>query len=197
MPGGSVSEQDAAFAQLIRRAQDGDARALEQLMILSQRRVAATTWRMLGNEEDARDAAQEVFLKAFKYLRGFDRERDFSTWLHRITVNVCRDMMRRRARRAEQFTGEAGRGAEQLLSPEDVEEGAIRAQEKALVARALSALTDRERAAVVLRDLEGLTAEEAARVLGSSAGTVRSQLSSARAKMKAYCEGFIRRKGRG
>ena len=198
LPGGSASEQDAAFVRLIGRAQEGDRQALEQLMILSQRRVASAAWRLLGNEEDARDAAQEVFLKAFKYLRSFDRERDFSAWLYRITVNVCRDMMRARARRAERFgAAEAEGGAGRLVSPEDLEADAIRAQERAFVARALDTLTDRERAAVVLRDLEGLSAEEVARILGSSAGTVRSHLSSARAKIRAYCERIIRRKGRG
>lgn len=201
LPYEPASEDEAAFVQLIRRAQEGDARALDELMILSQGRVAATAWRMLGSEEDARDATQEVFLKAFKYLGSFKQERDFFAWLYGITVNVCRDMMRQRMRRADRFgplEAEGGAGAmEELVGPDDVEEAAIRAQERALVARALSRLTDKERAAIVLRDMEGFSAEEVARITGSSAGTVRSRLSSARAKIKTYCDRFLRQRRRG
>ncbi|MET0625045.1 MAG: sigma-70 family RNA polymerase sigma factor [Pyrinomonadaceae bacterium] len=195
------SEEQAAFVQLIGRARDGDARALDELMILSQGRVAATAWRMLGNEEDARDATQEVFLKAFKYLGSFKQERDFFAWLYGITVNVCRDLLRQRMRRADRFgplEGDEGAGGlEAIAGPDDVEEAAIRAQERALVARALSRLTDRERAVIVLRDMEGLSAEEVSRITGSSAGTVRSQISSARAKIKTYCDRFVRQRRRG
>lgn len=201
LPYEPASEDEAAFVQLIRRARDGDARALDELMSLSQGRVAATAWRMLGSEEDARDATQEVFLKAFKYLGSFKQERDFFAWLYGITVNVCRDMMRQRMRRADRFgplEAEGGAGPlEEMAGPDDVEEAAIRAQERALVARALSRLTDRERAAIVLRDMEGFSAEEVARITGSSAGTVRSQLSSARAKIKTYCDRFLRQRRRG
>ena len=74
----------------------GEAAAFEQVMVCTQHNVAATAWRLLGNREDARDAAQEVFLRAFKYLKAYRPEQDFHGWLYRITVNVCRDMLRGR-----------------------------------------------------------------------------------------------------
>lgn len=196
-----AAEQQAAFVQLIDRAQKGDASALDQIMILSQRRVASTAWRLLGNEEDARDATQEVFLKAFKYLSSFDRERDFYGWLYGITVNVCHDHMRKRKQRADHFSSletarEEGRLEEIASTDDDAGEVVMREQQKALIGRALAKLTDKERAVVVLRDLEGVPAREVARMLNASEGTIRAYSSSGRAKIKTYCDRFIQRKRR-
>ncbi len=182
------------FAPLIERARGGDAAAFDQLMVLSERRVVLTAWRLLGHEEDARDAAQEVFLRAYKYLGRFKQEHDFQAWLYRITINVCRDIARKRGSRAGQFTSleaEGGAIAAALASTDDTEERAILAQQRALVARALALLPEKERAALVLRDLEGHSTEEVARILGSRPATVRSQVCSARAKIKLFCLRFL------
>ena len=72
-------------------------RALNHLL---QRRVISTAWRMLGNEEDARDAAQEVFFRTYKYLSKYKAEQDFYGWLYRIIVNACHDIARKRTRSA-------------------------------------------------------------------------------------------------
>ena len=181
---------------IIERAKAGDAAAFEHLLVCHQRKVVATAWRMLGNEEDARDAAQEAFLKAFKYLKSYKPDQDFAGWLYRITVNACRDIARKRGS-AEQFTSfeseqELGRFA-MLSSNENVEAAAIAAQERAMIEEALRTLTEKERAAIVLRDLEGLTTEEVAGVLGSSPTTVRSQISSARVKIKKFRDRYLQR----
>src|ERR1051325_4887253 len=94
--------EDATLAPIIERARVGDSTAFEQVIEHCQRKVISTAWRMLGNKEDARDAAQEVFLRAYKYLGGFNPEQDFSGWLYRITVNVCHDLARKRGR-VDQF----------------------------------------------------------------------------------------------
>lgn len=197
---GTAPEQSAAFVQLLARAQRGDTLALDQIMILSQRRVASTAWRMLGNEEDARDATQEVFLKAFKYLSSFDPQRDFFGWLYGITINVCHDHMRKRRQRADHFSSiETARDEgmlEELVSQDNAGDAVMRAQQKELVGRALAKLTDKERAVIVLRDLEGVEAKEVARLLNASEGTIRAYSSSGRAKIKAYCDRFIQRKRR-
>jgi RNA polymerase sigma-70 factor (ECF subfamily) len=195
----AAPEQQAAFVQLLERAQQGDPLALDQIMILSQRRVASTAWRLLGNEEDARDATQEVFLKAFKYLDSFDRERDFYGWLYGITVNVCNDHLRKRRQRADHFSSletarEEGRLEELASADDDAGEAVMREQQKALIGRALAKLTDKERAVIVLRDLEGVPAKEVARMLNASEGTVRAYSSSGRAKIKTYCDRFMQRK---
>src|SRR5215208_6496187 len=116
-PDSRVSEwKEPHLASLVERARAGDASAFEQIMLSTERRVVATAWRILGDREDARDAAQEVFLRAYKYLGTFKEDQNFSGWLYRITVNVCRDIARKRS----------GGGRERFISYEaDLEEGIL------------------------------------------------------------------------
>jgi len=190
----------SSLAPVIERAKAGDTVAFEQIIDCYQRKVLSTAWRILGNREDAHDAAQEVFLRVFKYLGGFRSDQDFAGWLYRIIVNVCRDQLRKRGSR-DQFTSfeaEQNLGRfEAVASGEDMEAALIRSQQQALIAQALGTLSKKERAAIVLRDLEGLTTEEVARVLGSSQTTVRSQISSARAKIKQFRDRALNRTRRG
>lgn len=198
--GDASANAGSSLAPVIERAKTGDARAFEQLIEHYQRRVITIAWRMLGNKEDALDAAQETFLRIYKYLRAYRPDQDFSAWLYRIVVNVCRDQAKRRKHheRFASFEVERDLGnLEALASEEDVEAAAIRAQEQAMISRALSTLSKKERAAIVLRDLEGLSSEEVARVLGSSQTTVRSQICSARAKIKQYRERMMNQTRRG
>ena len=192
-----TDERAESLAILIDRARAGDRQAFDRIMIRHQRLVVSTAWRMLGNQEDARDAAQESFLRVYKYLKNFKRGEDFAGWLYRITVNVCRDFARKRGR-ASQFVSfeqerEEGNLAT-LSSGENVEEGAILSQERSIIERAIGTLTKKEKAAIVLRDLEGLSTEEVADILGSSQGTVRSQISSARTKIKRFRDELLKRK---
>jgi len=195
------------FALLVARARTGDATAFERIMLETERKVVSTAWRMLGNREDARDAAQEVYLRVYKYLDRFKPEQDFQAWLYRITINVCRDAARKRVATQghagfinTQQGGDDERAAPpsaEAVSPDaDAEEHAIRAQQRAFLLSALDTLPEKERAALVLRDLEGLTTEEVARVLRSRPVTVRSQISSARAKLKIHCERLLGKGGR-
>jgi RNA polymerase sigma-70 factor (ECF subfamily) len=193
----------AQFALLVARARSGDAAAFERIMLETERKVVGVAWRMLGDREDARDAAQEVFLRVYKYLDRYDPGQDFHGWLYRITINVCRDAARKRGSRpgGAQFSPHHDGADERPPAPEaasgeaNAEENAIRAQQRALLLSALRTLPEKERAALVLRDLEGLTTEEVARVLRSRPVTVRSQISSARAKLKLHCERLLRREG--
>jgi len=196
----SAKAAASPLAPVIARAKAGDAAAFEQLVECYQRKVLSTAWRILGNQEDARDAAQEAFLRVYKYLGGFRADQDFAGWLYRIVINVCNDHNRKRGRR-DRFTSfetEEERGnIKALYTSEDLEAAAILSQQQAMIAEALGSLSKKERAAIVLRDLEGLTTEEVARVLGSSQATVRSQISSARAKIKQYRDRVFSRTRRG
>ena len=196
LPDSSAKAAVSSLGPVIARAKAGDIAAFEQIIELYQRKVLATSWRMLGDQEDARDAAQEVFLRVYKYLAGFRMDKDFGAWLYRITINVCRDQLRKRGHR-DQFTSfemeqELG-NFEGRSSGEDVEAAAIQSQQRAMVMQALATLSKKERAAIILRDLEGLSTEEVARVLGSSQTTVRSQISTARAKIKEYRDRVLSR----
>ena len=188
------------LAALVARARAGDATAFEELMSATERKVVATAWRFLGEREDARDAAQEVYLRAYKYLGRFRAGEDFGAWLYQITVNVCRDAARRRgltgaggAPLARVEFGDALASFENATTESVAERDTLVSQQRALLRRALATLPEKERAALVLRDMEGHSTEEVARLLNSRPVTVRSQVSSARTKLKAYCERLLRK----
>jgi RNA polymerase sigma-70 factor (ECF subfamily) len=184
----------AATARLIIRAKAGDTTAFDQIIISHQRKIVSLAWRMLGNQEDARDAAQETFLRVYKSFGRFDPAQDFNGWLYRIAVNVCRDLARKRRSNHFSLEAEVESGAiAEPMSPHNTESAALLAQEHAILRRALATLPEKERAAIVLRDLEGLDTEEVAKILGSSPTTVRSQISAARVKIKAFRDKFLKR----
>ena len=185
---------DSAVGSLIARAQKGDLVAFDQLIVAHQQRVVGIAWRMLGNQDDALDAAQDTFLRVYKFIGKFDPTQDFSGWLYRIAVNVCHDIARKRGRGNPVSLDaeiEAGRFVEP--SPHNTESSAMFAQEGRIIARALKTLSEKERAAIVLRDMEGLTTEEVAQILGSTPTTVRSQVSSARAKIKSFRDRWLKK----
>ena len=184
---------DALYSELAKRARDGDLAAFDELMTLTERRVVSIAWRMLGDREAARDAAQEVFLRVYRSLGRYRSGEPFMAWVYRITVNVCHDARRKRRRNAERYTP-----LDDVDPPAHaacLDEHVLELQRRALVARALDALSEREREAFVLRDLEGLSTDEVARLLGTRPVTVRSQASMARAKIKAYCSRVVGRAG--
>lgn len=190
----AIDSRDDVLEQAIVRARRGDLDAFDVIIRRSEGRVVSLAWRMLGNEEDARDAAQEVFLRVFRYLGSFRAGESFPAWLYRIAINTCRDARRGRNTRADRFGALADSNDMALDVPDTgelPEEAVLRNQRRALIARALAALADREREAFVLRDLEGLTTDEVAEVLGMRAVTVRSYVSTARAKVRRYCAAAI------
>lgn len=184
------------LAALIDRAVSGDTAAFEQIMIHSEQRVMAMTWRMLGNEADARDASQEVFLRVYRYLGRFRRDQDFFAWLYGITVNVCRDFLKKRQTHDSRFEpldeDEEHPAFNRADEQADAEHVVIQTQQRELIGRAIATLPFKERASIVLRDVEGFSTEEVARIMKSSATTVRSQVSSARKKIRIYCQQYLR-----
>jgi RNA polymerase sigma-70 factor (ECF subfamily) len=159
-------------------------------VIRHERRVLLLAWRLLGNLADAQDAAQEVFLRAFRYLHRFDRRRPFEPWIVRMTVNVCRDAGGRRQRSGAVFSDTPFSNSEPArpaLTGNPLAE-LVSAEQRQLARHALAHLPEKERTAVVLRDIEGLSTAEVAELLGSSEPTVRAQISRARVKMKKAIE---------
>jgi RNA polymerase sigma-70 factor (ECF subfamily) len=187
----TAGSAEDSLRPLVERAQAGDLDAFDRLVEGCQRRVVATAWRLLGNQDDALDAAQDVFFRLHRYLRSFKTDQDFHAWLYRLTVNACHDARRKRSNHLS-LDHEKERGAlEALRSDDDVEATASLRQDEALILKALDTLSEKERAALVLRDIEGLETEDVARALGSSPTTVRSQISTARAKLRQFRERFL------
>jgi len=185
-----------SLARLIERAAAGDMLAFEEIMKHSEKRVMRMTWQMLGNEADARDAAQEVFLRVYKYLGRFRQDQPFFAWVYQITLNVCRDIAKKRRQYDTQFTSLENGGNDVSDDQADAEKTLIRQQERELIMKAIATLPERERAAILLRDLEGLSTDEVAHIMGSTPTTVRSQISSARQKIRVYCGRYLKREER-
>jgi RNA polymerase sigma-70 factor (ECF subfamily) len=179
----STAREDVeATSKLIARAITGDRVAFEEIVLLHERRVLTLALRLLGTSEDAQDAAQEVFLRAFKYLRRFDTGKPLEPWLVSMTVNVCRGSGRKRSKSRLMFIQ---REDVHKVDPGNNPYMQLRAEEqKQVVHEALACLAEKERTALVLRDLEGFTTAEVAGILGSAEATVRSQISVARLKMR-------------
>jgi RNA polymerase sigma-70 factor, ECF subfamily len=176
-------------ARSIAAAKAGDLRAFESLMRQHERMVLVTALRLLGNIEDAKDASQEVFLRLYRNLGKVEAATNCAGWLYRVTVNVCYDVGRKRVASVpvEDLQELKAEGE----NPQEVLTGAER---RRVLEMSLRRLPPKERAALVLRDLEGLSTEEVARALGASEATVRSHVSKARVKMRDFVERYFRRR---
>jgi RNA polymerase sigma-70 factor (ECF subfamily) len=168
---------------LLQRAVTGDVSAFEQIILRHERRVLSIAWRLLGRIEDAQDAAQEVFLRVFRYLHRFDTRKSFEPWLVRMTVNVCRDLGSKRLRQPA-----VELKPDQLRATGDPHSELNAEEQRHMLHTALSELPEKERSAIVLRDIEGFSTADVAEILGSSEATVRVQISSARIKIKKAVE---------
>ena len=194
-----IPEKDQPFESLdieslVRRCVAGDSAAFEQIVMRNERRVLNLAWRLLGNKDDAQDAAQEAFLRAFKYVHRFNTRKRIEPWLMRLTVNVCHDLGRKRQqlRMGTQIAEDMPHTPHSAVTGDPHSELAL-TQRKKMLRAALAELPEKERTALVLRDIEGLSTKEVADILGSSESTVRSQISTGRVKLKRV----IDRKNRG
>jgi RNA polymerase sigma-70 factor (ECF subfamily) len=165
----------------VRAAQRGDTAAFAWLVRRHQRRAVAVAIGLLHDREDARDACQEAFLRAYRALASFDGQAQFNTWLHRILVNLCIDRLRRPAHGLVALDD-----VDDLLASED--DPARRAEDAELGGRlgvALRQLSDSHRTTLVLRELQGFSYQEIADAMRCSIGTVMSRLFHARRRMQA------------
>lgn len=159
----------------------------EQFVQTHLKRIYLLIYRLVGNAADAQDLTQEAFIKALQRQEQLRDAEKAAHWLSRIATNTALDHLRRRGRRAESNLD--GLAAPMpALDEESPEDRLLRAERAALLEEGLSRLTPRERAALVLRDLEGLPAEEVARRLQCGKATVRSHIANARIKFRRFWE---------
>jgi RNA polymerase sigma-70 factor, ECF subfamily len=176
-------------AQTLAAARSGDLAAFERLIRQYERLVLVTAMRMLGNLEDAQDVSQEVFLRFYRHLGRVESNAAITSWLYRVTVNVCHDLRRKRPAAAPIEDAEFAPAAEG-----DPQQAVMQMERRKALELGLRHLSEKERTAIVLRDLEGLPTEEVARALGSSQATVRSQIAKGRIKMRGFLERYFRRR---
>jgi RNA polymerase sigma-70 factor (ECF subfamily) len=180
---------------LVERLRRGDGTAFEELLRTHGARLLAVARRLLGNEEDARDAVQDAFLSAFRSIDRFDGQATLGTWLHRIAVNAALTKLRSRRRHPEKPIDELlptfQEDGHQVRPPRewpDPSAALQRHETRESVRRHIAELPEDYRAVLLLRDIEGLDTEETARMLGLNAGAVKTRLHRARQALRTLLE---------
>ncbi len=179
--------------ELVKLAQGGDMEAFDELVRAFQVKIYNLALRMLNNEADASDLTQEIFIRMYRSIAGFQWKSGFSTWLFALAVNTCRSGIRKIGRVSAMEVGrldqeiptEDGAVRHDPVDSGDHPDRIMERKELALkVKEIISRLDDEFRTVVILRDIEGMAYEEMAQVLECSVGTVKSRLARARMKLK-------------
>ncbi|HMP82558.1 MAG TPA: sigma-70 family RNA polymerase sigma factor [Verrucomicrobiota bacterium] len=184
--------------RLVRRAQQGDLGAYDELVRQHQERIYATIYHMTSNHEDANDLAQEAFVKAFHSLKSFKGGSSFYTWLYRIAVNKTINFLKQRNRRTHMSLNDLDFNAENdpdlvaLVSDNTPRRDAALTELQEKLNAAMMKLSEPHRLAVVLHDVQGLSHDEIAKVMDCNIGTVRSRLFYARQQLQAYMSEYLK-----
>ena len=164
--------------ELVARSVGGDLDSFNQLVRRWERPIYALAYRVIGREEEARDVCQEAFLRAFRSLGGFKGHAKFSSWLYRITLNLCRDWIRRE-RRAPFVPTPEGVDLVELAGEqgaESIEDVVTRNDLGRRVGRAMKKLPEEQRTAIILKEYQGLTFQEIADLLNCPVSTIKTRL---------------------
>ncbi|HYP68905.1 MAG TPA: RNA polymerase sigma factor RpoE [Thiobacillaceae bacterium] len=172
--------------QLVERAQKGDKRAFELLVMKYERKLGRLLSRMVRDAAEIDDITQESFIKAYRALPQFRGESAFYTWLYRIAVNTAKNYLMAKGKREvanSDMVDEDGEGMEDVLMPHDIATPDAELQTKQIakaVNETVDALPEELRTAITLREIEGLSYEEIAQMMDCPIGTVRSRIFRAR-----------------
>ncbi len=190
----SLSDED-----LMARVAEDDERAFTELVGRFRARVSNLISRVLNDRESSDDLAQEVFVRVFVHRRNYRTGSKFSTWVFTIAANLAKNEIRRRVRRRNWFSLDAltevfSDSIIQLADPTEGREQVLeREQLQGAVGQAIATVPEKYRLALVLRDIEGLSYEEIAEVLGVPGGTVRSRINRARSMLKRKLQPLLRK----
>ncbi|MCD8391374.1 MAG: sigma-70 family RNA polymerase sigma factor [Firmicutes bacterium] len=174
---------------VIKRCKNGDRQAFNEIFTQYQTQVVNMSYSLLSNREDALDAAQEVFVRVYRGIGGFKEKSSFSTWLYRITTNVCSDFLRKRQRSINALSISVNADEDDRdtdipdNSPTPEEHAELNERQKALYA-ALGELKEEYRIVITLFDIEGLSYEEISQITKAPIGTIKSRLNRARSALK-------------
>jgi len=191
--------------QLVRRAKRGDEKAFRTLMERYRRKVYSIAYGMVHNPEAAYDICQEVFIKVYRYLGSFQGSSSFYTWLYRISVNLSIDWLRKQGRvDLVDFDDSLARrepdGAEAMVVPKVQDSDPLKAlgrkELREQIARAFESLSEKHRAVLLLREVEGLSYDEIARALKIHKGTVMSRLHHARRNLQRSLRTYVQSGGK-
>ncbi len=199
-PAGARPEARVDDRLLVEQARRGNQRAFQGLVERYQRKVYALALGLLRDPDEARDTAQEAFLKVHQHLDGFQGSASFYTWIYRITVNLCIDQLRKAGRggkvefdEAAQFQ-EVGSPADELAPRRlgfDPHRALSDKELRQRIQEALGTLSEQHRAVLLLREVDGLSYKEMADILGCAEGTIMSRLFHARKRMQELLHGYV------
>lgn len=176
-------DRDDEVETLVRRSQAGDHDAFAKLFRIHRESAARIVFRLIGPSSDADDVIQEVFLQVHRSLADFRGEAKFSTWLHRVTVNVVR-MVQRAARSRPVFSGEGYPGDQPDMQPAP-DQGLARRERIEAFRRILDRLSDKKRVVFVLHEIEGIPPAEIAQIVDAPLATIRTRLFNARRELES------------
>lgn len=177
-------------SKLIEKSIQGDIESFEKLVTQYNRYIYNIAYRMMGNEEDAKDMSQEALIKAYKGIAKFKQESNFSTWLYRIVINVCKDELRKRSLSTVSMDEPIG---EMSQIKDVIEDGSVsvnpvivyeQLELRKEIENALNKLTDEGKSVIILKDILGYSYQEIGEILQVPIGTVRSRLSRGRMALK-------------
>lgn len=175
---------------LLERSKAGDVAAFETLIEAYQKKIFNLAFRMIGNYDDAGDLAQEALIRVYKSIAGFKEQSSFSTWVYRITTNVCLDEIRKRKNKKvlsldEEIQVEDGEMQRQIESDDPLPDEVFEREElRQIINKAIETLPEEQRTVIMLRDLQGLSYDEIADILDCPGGTVKSRINRARQALK-------------
>lgn len=188
-----MATPDADDHELVAAAQAGDRRAFRELYQRYERKVYAVAYGFLRSQEDALDVVQEAFIKVHRYLPNFEGQSSFYTWLYRIVANLCIDHMRRSGRKKDvEFDDKLRHDGGEESATDMVPISALGDPAEAVrnkeilkaVEQSLHRLSDKHRAVIVMRELQGLSYADMAKAMNCSKGTIMSRLFHARRNMQ-------------
>lgn len=183
---------------LVRRAQNNDVSAYDELVRRYQERIYATVYHMTSNHEDANDLVQETFIKAFRALKSFKGDSSFYTWVYRIAVNKTINFLKQRRNRVQMSLNDMDFNAEHdpdmvaLVSERTPRRDLNLSELQEKLNTAMQKLSEHHRMVVTLHDIQGLSHEEIGKIMDCNVGTVRSRLFYARQQLQAYLSDYLK-----
>ena len=184
----------------IREFLDGEVKGFDKLVLHHKDKVFNLCYRMLGDYDEANDGAQETFVKVYRSLKDFRFEASFSTWLCTIAANTCRNRLKSLEYRTRKkmvridpaATSESGQTSVELEDPApSALDRLTRQEQEVALQKAIDTLAEDHKTVVILRDVEGLSYEEIAKITGYTLGTVKSKLARARQRLCEQLKGVI------
>ena len=180
-----VGQNNSVDKQLVERVRRGDKRAFDLLILKYQHKIISIVGRYLGDQNDVQDVSQETFIKAYRAIPNFRGESAFYTWLYRIAVNTAKNHLVSKSRRPPNIDvdiddGEFQNNSAVLRDNESPQASLATRQMEQVIFRSIENLPSELRIAVTLREFDGLSYEEIARIMDCPVGTVRSRIFRAR-----------------